>query len=169
MTALQKRRWMIAVSVLVFALLLNFGPRMVYLNTSGSVPLGLYLAIPGMSLQRGDLVIYDPPDTSRALILARNYGDGSADHTFLKHVGALPGDIYGVVDDVLLVNGEKKGSVLRFDDDGNPMPVVEGFHMVRKGMFLPLGDSPHSLDGRYTGTVPMESIRVRVVPLIIEW
>ena len=170
MTNLQKRRGIVVVSILVFGFLIHLAPRIIYLNTTGSVPVGLYLAIPGMNLRHGDLVVYDPPEKAKELVLARNYGeDGKSDRAFLKRVGALPGDIYGVVDDILLVNGEKKGDVLKFDSAGNLMPTEDGFRMVRKGTFLPLGDKPNSLDGRYTGTVPLESIRTRVVPLITEW
>lgn len=132
------------------------------------MPLGLYLAIPGMSLRRGDIVVYDPPEKARALILARNYGDGKI-HPFIKQVGALPGDVYCIMDDSFLVNGEEKGTVLRFDSQGNPMPVEDGIHMVREGTFLPLGDKTNSLDGRYTGTVPLDSIKTRVVPFVTVW
>ena len=169
MTDLQKRWGIVAVFVLIFVLLINFCPRLIYFNITRSMPIGLYIAIPGMNLRTGDYVVFDAPEKAKSLILERNYGDGNPDRMFLKRVGALPGDIYGVMDDVLLVNGEKKGDVLLYDHDGNPMPVEEGFHMVRKGTFLPLGDKVNSLDGRYFGTVPVESIRMRVVPLITEW
>lgn len=163
----RKKRAYIAAAVTVFVLFVNLTPKLVYLNVTASLPLGLYLAIPGMSLRPGDIVIYKPTERVRQMVKERGYGTG--EETFMKHVGALPGDIYGVFGDSLLINREKKGLVQRQDNAGNPMPVEEGWHVVPQGQFLPLGEKVNSLDGRYTGTVPIDSIITRAIPLLTEW
>ncbi|MBE6101709.1 MAG: hypothetical protein E7200_06365 [Selenomonas ruminantium] len=170
MTDLQKKRLKVALSLVAFAWFVWFAPKIVYLNTTRSLPLGIYLAIPGMNLRHGDYVVYDPPDKVKELMLERRYGSEDIEKIiFLKRVGGLPGDVYGVINDEILVNREKKGSVQRQDNAGNPMPVEDGWHLIKEGQFLPLGDKTNSLDGRYTGTAPIGSIRTRVVPVITEW
>ena len=163
----QKKRIIAGSLVVLFVLFINFAPKIIYLNTTRSLPLGLYLAIPGKNLRHGDIVVYVPPEEVREMIRERNYGSG--DVLFLKHVGGLPGDVYGVAEDKFIVNGELKGMVQRQDNAGNPMPVMDGPHIVPEGEFLPMGEKINSLDGRYMGTVPMESIMTRVVPIATEW
>ncbi len=164
----EKRKWLVvAVMAAAMVFLVNFAPKIVYLNTTRSLPLGIYLAIPGKNLRVGDLVVYEPPEKVRELVRERKYGTGK--ETFLKQVGALPGESYAVEDGVLLVNGKKKGSIKETDSSGNPMPLIEGRHIVQQGEFLPLGEMTNSLDGRYTGTVPVDNIITRVVPVLTEW
>ena len=167
MSELQKKRFIAGALVVLFVLFINFGPRIVYVNTTRSLPLGLYLAIPGKNLRYGDIVVYDPPEKVRELIRERNYG--SDDVHFLKHVGGMPGDMYGVAEDKFIANGELKGMVQRQDNAGNPMPVMDGLHIVPEGEFLPIGEKINSLDGRYMGTVPLDNIITRVVPIATEW
>ena len=166
-----KRKWFLVGAVTAaVVLLVNFAPKFVYLNTTRSLPLGLYLAIPGRNLRVGDIVVYEPPENVQQLVRERSYGGAGAGRlTFLKHVGALPGDVYEVEDGAVRVNGETKGSIKEVDNEGNPMPVMTGLHVVREGEFLPLGEVPNSLDGRYTGTVPVDNIITRVVPVLTEW
>lgn len=162
-----RKKYGIAAMVVLFALFINFTPRLVYINTTRSIPLGVYIVIPGMNLRHGDIVVYDPPEEVKKLVRERGYGTGN-EH-FLKHVGGLTGDFYGVSDEKIFVNGENKGAVQRQDDAGNPMPVEDGLHIVGEGEFLPLGEKVNSLDGRYMGTVPLKNIITRVVPFITEW
>ena len=163
----QRKKWIAAVLVAVFVVLINFAPKMVYFNKTRSLPLGLYVVIPGKNYRHGDIVVYRITEDVRQMMVERGYGSG--DETFLKHIGGLPGDRYCVFDEVILVNGEKRGDIQRYDRQGNPMPVMDGVHFVEAGHFLPLGEKTNSLDGRYTGTVPMENIVTRVVPFITEW
>lgn len=167
MDAGREKKLIISALVAAFVFLINFGPKFIYTNTTRSLPLGLYIAIPGMNLRPGDIVVYDPPEEVRQLVKDRGYGTGN--ESFLKHVGALPGDSFAVIDDTILVNGTKVGDIKRMDTQGNPMPVMDGFHFVEEGEFLPIGDKINSLDGRYMGTVPIKNIKTRVVPLVTEW
>ena len=163
----KKKRLIAGALVILFVLFINFAPKLIYVNTTRSLPLGLYLAIPGKNLRYGDIVVYDPPQKVRELIRERKYG--SEDAHFLKHIGGMPGDIYGVAEDKFIAHGELKGTVQRQDNAGNPMPVMDGLHIVPEGEFLPIGEKTNSLDGRYMGTVPIDSIITRVVPIATEW
>lgn len=163
----KKKRIAVVSLVIIFILFINCAPKIIYVNITRSLPLGIYLAIPGMNIRRGDIVVYEPPTTVYTFMKEREYGIGN--EQFLKRVGAIAGDSYGVIDGVLLINGEKKGLIKEFDSSGNPMPVMIGPHVVPEGQFLPLGDQVNSLDGRYTGPVPVGRIITRVVPVLTEW
>jgi len=164
----EKRKRILVVSLAtIFILFINFAPKIIYINITKSLPLGIYMAIPGMNIRRGDIVVYEPPTRVYTFMKERNYGKGN--EQFLKRVGAMAGDSYGVMDGVLLINGQEKGLIKEYDSSGNPMPVMTGLHIVPEGQFLPLGDQVNSLDGRYTGPVPVGKIITRVVPVLTEW
>ena len=142
------------------------------LNTSASIPRGLYIGIPGKELRKGDYVAYPPPEKVISFLEERGYMDGRKpkDVRFIKRVGALPGATYGIaLDDYFYVNGHLTGKIRFTDKNGEAMPLERGEHIVEDGTFLPQGDSESSLDGRYTGTVPQKNIISRAVPLLVEW
>ena len=110
----EKRKRILVVSlVTIFILFINFAPKIIYINITKSLPLGIYMAIPGMNIRRGDIVVYEPPTRVYTFMKERNYGQGN--EQFLKRVGAMAGDSYGVMDGVLLINGKEKGLIKEFD------------------------------------------------------
>lgn len=115
---------------------------------------------------RGDVVVLDSPR------------DGT---TLLKRVVALPGDLIEVRGGALLLNGGPvrvegptgalreelgaKAHPLRLDGGGGP---DFGPFTVPAGRYLVLGDNRgDSLDGRYFGFVPAESLRGRALGVCV--
>ena len=66
-----------------------------FYNATASLPRGIYLRIPATKIERGDIVVYDPPEE----VIAFSYQRGYVQHTdtrFLKRVGAIAGDVYSI-------------------------------------------------------------------------
>lgn len=145
------------------------GNQLIYLNVTASLPRGIYVSIPGTAYRHDDIVVYHPTPEVEAFSISRGYMKEETKMSFLKLVGALPGDTW-VIDDErgFFIEGKRIGTVLTKDTKGREMPVLYGTHLVPEGEFLPYTKDPRSFDGRYEGTVPMDRIITRVIPLITE-
>lgn len=137
-----------------------------FLNTTASLPQGLYMRIPDWFLRDGDYVAYVPTKETEDVAVSRGWLQING--LLLKKIGAMPGEGYDINPSTMQfsVQGRYLGQVSPEDREGNAMPVHYGKHVVPPEEFLPVGTSPRSFDGRYTGTVPMRHIRAKVVPLI---
>lgn len=90
---------------------------------------------------------------------------GGVKGSMLKRVVALPGDTLRVVGDVAYVNGEESDVVPDAIVGGDTRVFFDG--TVPDGAVYVLGDNrPVSLDSRFVGPVPLETIRGRVVAVI---
>ena len=107
--------------------------------------------------KEGDMV------TVAFYLSGRNYtGKDNVERNFTKVVG------YDINPSTMQfsVQGRYLGQVFAEDREGNAMPAHYGKHVVPSRDFLPVGTSPRSFDGRYTGTVPMHHIRAKVIPVV---
>lgn len=140
-----------------------------YFNETESLPRGIYLRIPAWDFKEGDYVVYQPPAAVQSI--AERRGWIRPNELFLKKVGALEGTDYRInpINGHFYIRGQYVGSVFASDREGQAMPATYGRFVVPMGEFLPVGSAPRSFDGRYTGTVPLENIRAKVVPLLTEW
>ena len=141
-------------------------PKVFYLNVTSSLPTGLYLKIPGKKCRRGDYIVYEPSEETKALIIKNGWGDGQYD--FLKKVGATSGERYSINAETLKfeIEGKYIGQVYETDNNGNALPKLRGEFEVPKGNVLPIATSARSFDGRYSGTIPQNIIKTRVVPIL---
>jgi conjugative transfer signal peptidase TraF len=166
---LRNRRVLIimAVVLLIFSAFQTLATNMkpcYYINLSRSVPLGLYRIIPPDDLKAGDLVILDPPQGVCSLIYNRRWLP--AGWPLFKHVGALPGDTYCILDNSLFINDTHIGPVLDRDSEGMALSYMKGCRVVEPNTFLPV--STHiktSFDGRYFGAVPLASVKGKALPV----
>lgn len=146
-------------------------PRLVFINTTHSLPDGIYVAIPGKDFRNGDTVAYLPPDAVQEFVTARGWNPEGSGMTFVKHAYG-PGTQYAARpgEDLqsFIVDYQASGPVSTTDGKGLPLPQHYGWFSVPEGEFLPVGTDAHSFDGRYTGTVPQDRILCRVVPLLTE-
>ena len=171
LVTLRDRIGVVIGMMVLFLGLLVFGEEtggfhLLYLNWTGSLPRGIYIAIPG-PVETGDYVAYDPPENVKQYADAHAWDEVSR-IAFIKRVGAMGGEGYCVEDEKFFANGRYIGSVLAADPKGIPMAHVQGAHVVPEGEFLPFGTSTLSFDGRYTGTVPLSAVHSRVLPLLTE-
>ena len=138
-----------------------------FLNITDSLPLGLYLRIPGKDFQRGDYIVYEPSEEVRRMVADYGWGDGN--HVFLKQIGAVAGEHYAIHEETheFTIGGVHRGRVFDTDAQGHPLPRLRGEFTVPEGHVLPVATNPRSFDGRYTGTIPIGSIQAKVIPLLI--
>lgn len=141
--------------------------NIVFLNITPSIPVGLYVAIPTVSLRNGDIVAYEYLEVRDLSIKNGWLPSNAADIFFVKHI-ALPGSRYTIREDgTFYVNGAFIGMIAREDRMGHKLPVYPaGEYIVPEGMVLPYTKAGTSFDGRYFGPIPQEKIVHRIVPLI---
>jgi conjugative transfer signal peptidase TraF len=143
------------------------------INTTASMPVGLYLTQP-RRLARGAWTIFCLPGEKAQLGRDRAYlrrgscPDGSQE--LLKEVAAVPGDTVALTPTGLLVNGRLiPGSKPRAADRGGralPHPPF-GERVVPPGELWVLGCDPcASWDSRYFGPVPLDHVRATAIPIL---
>jgi Type IV secretory pathway, protease TraF len=141
-----------------------------YFNSTASLPRGFYLKLPASHQYKdGDYVVYECTPSVENFALSRHWLN--KDELLLKKIGAMPGEKYSINQDNLqfYANGVYRGQVYLTDRANLPMPVIRGEHEVPENEFLPVADHPRSFDGRYTGTVPLNNIQAKVIPVFTEF
>lgn len=144
-------------------------------NTTASMPRGIYRLVPDAP-ERGDLVSVCLEDGAFAsLALKRNYlRPGACPNglePLLKRVAGMPGDHIEVGQDGIAINGRlwPQSRVVARDSHGRPMPKAENFgsQTIPGGLALVLSDlHPGGFDSRYFGLVSMASLR-KVEPVFL--
>lgn len=137
-----------------------------YLNVTSSLSTGLYMKIPNRECRRGDYIVYEPSEEVKEMIIENGWGDGSRD--FLKKIGATAGEKYSVDAETLKfeIEGKYIGQVYETDNEGNALPKLRGEFEVPNGYVLPIATNARSFDGRYSGAIPKNRIKARVVPIL---
>ena len=160
-------------SGLVVVALYALGESGFRLNTSLSLPIGLYVATsdPGARL-----VEFCPEEPAASIGIARGYRsrgncpDGGT--PLMKPIIATAGDLVQVSRSGLAVNGRMLPNTqpqIR-DTQGRKMPVItDGTYAVAPGTIW-VASSYHlrSFDSRYFGPIPARAIRHRLRPLVTE-
>ncbi len=138
-------------------------PRLLW-NTTASVPTGLYRIAPVARPHRGDLLAVKPPPALALYLARRHYLPLNV--PLLKHVGALPGQQVCRRGDRISVDGRIVAAALERDRFGRLLPVWTGCRRLAKGdLFLLNADVRDSLDGRYFGVLPTQTILGQATPL----
>lgn len=138
--------------------------NLLFINQSGSLPTGIYMAVPMGKLEVGDFVRMEVPTNVAGIVHERGWLKPGA--LLLKKVGALEGTSYHIDDRFFEINVKYVGPVYNVDCNGFPMPKLRGNFIVKKGCFLPVANyAPNSFDGRYFGDVPLELIKGKVIPI----
>lgn len=152
---------------LLLATAITVMPNLFYINSTPSVPIGLYMRIPGKDYGRGDYIVYEPDEATQSLVRHYEWHEKEPS-TYLKIVGGVAVDTYTIDKDngQFTVAGKYVGQALDCDSKGNPLPQHRGEFTVEPGRILPIARNPRSFDGRYTGTIPVASIKAKVIPLL---
>ena len=142
-------------------------PTLLYMNTTASLPIGIYLAIPGVGIRDGDIVAYEQDKDVIELIRQNGWISNEDDPAFIKYA-AIEGGHYEVDPASLLfsINGKLIGNAITNDGKGHDMMPRCGSFEIEYGSFLPYTYASRSYDGRYTGTVSTQRIYSRVIPLL---
>lgn len=174
--------WMIiflAIFFFLIALLTRFYP--VYINTTESLPLGVYKKS-SAPIEKGAFVAFCPPD-KEIFTLARERGfingnnginNGQCDSgngLLFKQIVAVEGDLVSIDSQGVAVNGKKISGTeqLKIDRNGRTMPAYElKLHRINQQEVLLIANHhPRSFDARYFGLVDRSLIVTRVKPWII--
>jgi conjugative transfer signal peptidase TraF len=152
----RRTRSSLVLGGLVLAAVLS--TRWVRLNTSPSVPLGLYrLTAIRKPLARGALVVLPAPRAVQAW--------HSRWVPLLKPVAAVAGDAVCVWDEGLWVAGQWYGPVYE-EAQGRPLPHIRGCTRVQDGEVFLASPAPRSLDSRYFSSVPVAALTAQATPLL---
>ncbi len=154
------RAW---VALYLAAVALSVGVALfVRINTTPSLPPGLYLSLPGGTLRAGDDVfVCMPPGAAARLAVERGYVRASGRDCdsggvpLLKHIRAAAGDTVRLSTDGAFVRGRRIGpSPPVHDSAGRPLQPVFGRHALGPGDLWLGSDAERGYDSRYLGPVP---------------
>lgn len=149
----------------------------VAINTTPSMPRGLYLVAPADTALRGDIVaVCIPPSDAARLYRERDYLPKSTRCAsnlapVLKPIVAEPGDSVTLDKQGVWVNGELQRNSRIFDTDSQGRPIdhmpVPWHDVLRSGEYFLLANHiERSLDSRYYGTVSRSALIGKGYPLI---
>lgn len=146
----------LSVLICVYLLFAHYVGVIIY-NYSPSVPIGFYrVNVNQKSYNRGELIVYRPPESIQNLINSRHY-IGSKD-MLIKPVAGVPKDNICYMNGRLEINGKVAAIIPENDSLGRPMPKRKGCFSLKKGEYITLVDFHNSLDSRYHGIVSTDKI-----------
>ena len=143
--------------------LIPITPKLIW-NASASAPVGLYTVRTVADLDVTDLVAVDAPEPLASFLSQREYLPRGV--PLMKRIAALPGQTVCRIGRNVSVDTIAIGEALARDGHGRELPVWQGCRTLGAGeIFLMNWDVRDSLDGRYFGPIPKDSIIGRALPL----
>ena len=151
-------------SVVTFTALnfVSVTPRLIW-NASASIPVGLYRLHKIDTPEIGELVAVAPPEPIARYLAERNYLPRKV--PLLKHAAALSGQMVCRAGTLITIDGKEVATALDRDKQGHELPIWSGCHRLAGEVFLLNADIPDSLDGRYFGALPADTILGAVTPI----
>lgn len=139
-------------------------PTRLIWNATASAPVGFYTVEPAERIEVPELVAVMPPESLAGFMIERGYiGRGVP---LLKRVVGVLGQRVCRTGRAITVDGIEMGDALERDSLGRELPVWQGCRVVREGeLFLMNWQVRDSLDGRYFGLIPANSVIGRARPL----
>ena len=143
------------------------------INTSESIPIGIYRSSEG-AVEKGDFVLFcPPPDSVFDMAKERGYlASGLCPGGYgymMKDVVGISGDIIAVKDDGVRVNGIMlpESKPLQADPAGRPLPhfQADSYTLDRSEVLLMSEVCGLSFDGRYFGPINRLQIKTVILPV----
>ncbi len=151
------------IALIAFSAIVRANPILVW-NASASVPIGFYGVQPIGTPNVGDLVVLAPPSPLGDWLLEHGYL--GADVPLIKHVAALPGQRVCRIGVTVSIDGNTVAIAKERDRFDRPLPVWQGCQrLIDDQVFFLNPDTEASLDGRYFGPLPRDTILGRAVPI----
>lgn len=169
----RRRQLIVAVTYLLLLLLVfTLFKKVIYRNPSISEPVGYYLAVPGLSFNKNDLVMTCISNNGYKHVLNElGLADVKGQCTnglpyLIKRISAVSGDMVEVVSDGILINGVLQPNSKQYAEGRGiklyPLPV--GYHhLLAADEYFMLGNSLHSFDSRYFGMVNRKDVYRKVI------
>ena len=171
--SVYRRRKVTALLIILWASIAAlFRSGHLILNTTGSVPRGLWWKLGGR-LQRGDIVAVHISAFRSTSWVPEDYWRKNAwgkPKAFLKRVAGLPGEVVEAAEYGLIrVAGEivQNSAPLSADRTGRPLRAFPLPVTLASDEVWLLSDSPRGFDYRYLGPARIEECR-RAIPLFVE-
>jgi len=154
---------LVSSGALASTLLAHVDPVLVW-NASASVPIGLYAVRSIGAPTIADLVVARPPEMLAGWLDQRGYLPSSA--PLIKRVSALHGQTICREGLDVSIDGIVVAQARERDHLGRPLPAWRGCLLLHPDqIFLLNTNEPASLDGRYLGAFPRETVVGRAVPI----
>ncbi|WP_371224248.1 S26 family signal peptidase [Roseovarius sp. 2305UL8-3] len=151
------------IALIAFSAIVHANPILVW-NASASVPIGFYAVQPIDAPKIGELVVLEPPSPLGDWLLEHSYL--GADVPLIKHVAALPGQRVCRIGVTVSIDGVAVATAKERDRFDRPLPVWQGCHLLTdEQIFFLNPDTEASLDGRYFGPLPRDTIIGRAVAI----
>jgi conjugative transfer signal peptidase TraF len=133
------------------------------LNTSASLPPGLYWTHPVRTLTPGTLVLFPAPVAVADLAVQRGYLRPAT--PLLKPVAAGAGTTVCVTDDGVFVEGALVAPIRTIDTEGRALPRYRGCVTLAADEVFVLGPHPQSFDSRYFGPISRAMVQATATPI----
>lgn len=163
----------LTLSISLFVLSIVFRIGGIYINTTPSLPVGLYRVV-DEPVTKGTYVAFCPPQrdvfdwaVARGYINAGNCLGGYGQ--LLKRVHAVAGDTVLIDQSGITVNGEllPNSAPIHTDAYGAALPQYRFNAVLGESEFLLLSDlNPHSFDARYFGVIERAQMVHVVRPVV---
>lgn len=166
--------YLILLSSIFLALLLVLKLAGLRINTSNSIPIGLYWAV-NKPIEKGEYVIFCPKK-SLPFVKAMHYGiltkgfcpEGSG--ALMKYVAGISGDRITINGEGVFVNGNKLplSKPILVDGLNHPLPQIQiTNHMLTANeLLLMTNQNRFSFDARYFGLTDVAEVQSVIKPLI---
>ena len=133
-------------------------------NASPSIPTGLYAIRGKASLHVGERVAIEPPAELRRLMRERGYLPDRV--PLLKRIAAVSGQRVCRFAHGVTIDGALVGVARARDRAGRTLPAWFGCHKLRTGELFAMNPAaPDSFDGRYFGSLKVENVIGRAMPV----
>jgi len=159
------RRWILAAGGLAcLALAAAPAPRLL-LNTTASVPVGLYGLSPSGPARQGELLVVRPNPALATFLDEGGWLPRGV--PLIKPVGAVAGQSVCRLGRDLFIDGRLAARALEVDGQGRTLPAWSGCRILGPGEVLLLAPAFGSLDGRYFGPTSEGEVLARARPLLV--
>ncbi|ENZ81618.1 MULTISPECIES: S26 family signal peptidase [Caulobacter] len=160
--------WSFIVAAMVTSCALVVAPvvaafeKRLILNTTASAPLGFYW-LDGRAPRAGDLALVRPPMDLARWMASRRYLPLNV--PLIKRIAAVKGQSVCIQAGVVHIDGVAVARVLDRDRLGRTLTASTLCRHLGPGEIFLLNADPRSLDGRYFGPLPRQTVVGRLTPL----
>lgn len=156
-----------SVSAVLIAVSMAAEVKLVLLNRSPSIPLGLYVRDFGAEPKQGRIVAFHVPAYAEPAV--RQYVDQSIpalnNLLIIKQIVAGPGNAYCLKGDTASIDSKPIARIERQDRSGNALPIWKECRPFDPNEYFVFSDVPHSFDSRYYGPISNADIEGVFQPL----
>jgi conjugative transfer signal peptidase TraF len=152
----------------VLILFLFILPAVLIINTTRSMPLGLYFRV-NAPIRDEALVLYRPDQNEPRQLLGLTRGYDHGGMPLIKRVAASQGDVVSVTDEGVWINGRLSqfSEPQNHDRRGEPLSKADlTNYTLKQDQVLLLGETQSSWDSRYFGVVRLDRCEGVIQPLL---